>query len=139
MKRLAIDLVILILVATPVTALALLMPKENMCVERNWGTVLYSPPVTRDQAEEFAEAMVTNGVFAGSPVTFNLHRDGEEWVLMMASTANYEESISREIMAIIGKDICRVDFPGQTASFVLMDKDLRPFEELVPATEFPEE
>lgn len=137
MNRLATDLLILVLIATPVTALALLVPQENLRIERNWGTVIYSPPVTRSQAEDFADVMAKNGIFAGNPMTFKLQRNGDEWILMMASASNYEETISRNFMVMMGKELCRLAFAGKTVSFVLVDKDLQPVDELVPPTAIP--
>jgi hypothetical protein len=138
MKRTATDLLILMMIAVPVTALMLLSPRENMRIERNWGTVVFSPPVSLEAATALADVMVDHGVFAGNQIVLQLARDGENWTLMMASRRDYETMVARETMAELGHELCSLAFPGKTASFVLIDTDLEPFDELVPPTLFPE-
>lgn len=136
MKRLTTDILILLLIATPVAAFALLMPQDNLRIERNWGSVMYSPPVSADEAEALAEVMVEQGLFVGNPITFKLQRNADAWILMMASTRDYEDLVDRDTMTEIGVELCAAAFPGKTASFVLIDEDLEPFDELVAPTLF---
>jgi len=132
MKRLTIDFLILLLISTAVIAYVLLMPKDNLRVERNWGSVFYAPPVSAGEATEFADLMVQAGLFAGNPLSFKLQRNDVGWTIMMASNRNYEDSIDRDTMVGLGKELCATAFPGQTVSFVLTDKDLDPIDEIVP-------
>ena len=101
-------------------------------------TLIYSPPVSLEEATALADVMVDQGVFAGNQVSLKLARDDETWTLMMAARRDYETMVARETMAALGHELCSVAFPGKTASFVLIDTDLEPFDELVPPTLFPE-
>ena len=139
MRRLTTDILILLLIATPVLALALLMPKDNLRVERNWGSVFYSPPVSFGEATEFADLMVQLGLFAGNPLSFKLQRNNDDgWIVMMTSKPNYEDAIDRDTLVGLGKELCATAFPGQTVSFVLTDEAFEPIDEIVPPTRFPE-
>lgn len=138
MKRLATDFLILLMIAAPVAALALLMPQDNLRIERNWGSVMYSPPVSSDEANALADVLVQQGLFVGNPIAFKLSRNADVWVLMMASGRNYEDVIDRETMTEIGVGLCAAALPGKTVSFVLMDEDMEPFDELIPPRLFAE-
>jgi len=138
MKRLITDLLILLLISTPIVAYVLLMPKDNLRIERNWGSVFYAPPVSFDEAKEFSDLMVQLGVFAGNPLSFKLQRNDDKWIVMMVSTRDYEDKIDRDTMVGLGNQLCAAAYPGQTVSFILTDEELVPFDEIVPPTLFPE-
>jgi len=138
MRRLTTDFLILLLVSMPVLALAFLMPKSDMRIERNWSVVAYSPPVSTGEATGFADLMERMGIFAGNPLYFKLQRDDDKWIVMTIPNPNYKASVDRDAMVGLGKVICGSAFPGQTVSFKLLDEDLEPFDEIVPPTLFPE-
>ena len=138
MSRQTRDLQILLCIAVPVTALMLFTPRENLRIERNWGAVIYSPPVELEEANDLADLLVNMGLFAGNPISLKMDRRGENWILMMASRRDYEEQVPRETLAALGHELCSLAFPGKTASFVLIDADFEPFDELVPPTLFPD-
>jgi hypothetical protein len=138
MSRQTRDLQILLCIAVPMTALMLLTPRENLRIERNWGAVIYSPPVKLEEANDLADLLVSMGLFSGNPISLKLDRRGKNWILMMASRRDYEEQIPRETLEAFGHELCSFAFPGKTASFVLIDTDFEPFDELVPPTLFPD-
>jgi len=139
MKRVVVDLLILVLIATPVVSFALLMPQDNLRIEKNWGSLIYSPPVTTAEANAVVDVLVQYGVFAGTPISFKLQRDADTWTLMMVSKRTYENTVSREMLKQFGLELCAAAFPGQNATFVLIDEDQEPFEVLIEPTLFPED
>ena len=138
MHRTASDLLILTMIAIPVSALMLLTPRADMHVERNWGSIFYSEPVSREEATELADLFVDQGLFVGNPMSLKLERDGQVWTLMMVLPRDYSRLNARETLAAFAHQICSLAFPGMTASFVCVDDEFQPFDELLPPTHFPD-
>ena len=136
MRRAAADLLILIAIAAPVSALMLLTPREDMHVERYWGVVFYSDPVSRQEATALADLLVEQGLFMGHPMSLKLERDTEGWTLMLVLPRDYNKMNTRETLTFFANNICALAFPGATASFVCVDSEFEPFDILVPPTYF---
>lgn len=138
MRRAAADILILTAIAAPVTALMLLIPREDMHVERCWGTVFFSDPVSPQEATALADLLVEQGLFMGHPMSLKLERDPDGWRLMMVLPRDYNSMNTRDALAAFAKNICAVAFPGETAAFVCVDSDFEPFDVLLPPTRFPD-
>ena len=138
MYRAATDLLILTVIAVPVSALMLLISREDMHIERNWGALFYSEPVTLEEATALADLLVDQGLFSGNPMTLKLERDDEVWTLMMVLPHDYNKMNTREILTAFAHQILSIAFPGETASFVCVDSEFEPFDVLVPPTPFSE-
>lgn len=137
LHRLTIDLFILAVIAVPVTALMFLTPREDMHVERNWGTVFYSDPVFHEKAVVVAELLVEQGLFAGNPMSLSLTHDGEIWQLVIVLPRDFDRLNAREMLAAFARQICVLAFPGTTATFLCVDSEFEPFDVLIPPTRFP--
>ena len=137
MKRVLADLILLLAIALPVSGLMLLIPKNKLRIERNWGELLYSPPVSFDEASAVAEVFVQQGIFRGQPISTKLIRDGQLRQLLMVYRRDYARVVPRETLVLAGQQFCRAAFAGKTASVWLADETFTPFEELVPPTQFP--
>ena len=138
MRRAVTDLLILMLIALAVSALLLLTPRVDMHVERNWGAVFFSEPVSREEATALADLLVEQGLFTGHPMSLKLERNSEGWRLMMVLPRDYNKLNTRDTLAAFAEQICALAFPGTTASFVCVDSEFEPFDVLVPPTAFPD-
>lgn len=141
MKWFATDLLILGAVIIAVGIILFLPGVENARVEKNWGEVHYSSPVTRREAQELAQKLIDAGLFTGTHASVGVTRDGDLWILRPVYQKNYEsllrdQGATRDDLIRSFEAFCQIVFPGKTVSVQLADDQLEPFETLIERKSF---
>ena len=137
MKNLCRDLFIFAVIAGPISAILLNLDIKDGCVERQWSKVFYSSPVQRSTAEAVANAMVKTGIFAPSNdpgvyfSTLLTRNDKGVYKLSFIAERDYATRVSRDLFVNVVTQACNMALEGQTVNVWLVDRDLKPFDELV--------
>ena len=126
------DLLLLLLISGIVSCVMLVPGKKNAYVEHNWGSVFYSSPVTRSEANRLADVLVQEEVFQGIPTSVRLCRRENHHEWSIAFRQDYESVMQRGTMVQLVTQIWHRAFPNRSVSIVLTDELFRPFEVLIP-------
>ena len=142
MKSLLLDLLVLAAVSSIVAMIMFLPPRSKCAVDRNWGRVVYSDPVTFAEATKLADTLVEANVFSGKPLTHRLVRQPECLRWEIAFDRDYEKLFAQQRERVGGnpkarliagiESLCEQVFPDERMEVVLIDENLDPFEQLIP-------